>query len=392
MRPDLFFRGGVCYTVSAADAAALFRLFQEERLAPKSLRRCKKRGRIRFQLFYKHAAEFERAAAARALAFSRKEWGLRVLGKRLLQAPGILAGILLALLLLVSARALVWDIRVTGTQAISVDEVEQSLAELGLFRGAFLHALDGDELALSLRRADTRVGYAAINIKGTVAYVQIRESEPEPAPSVKNPANLVAACDGVITMPLIYEGECLVEVGEVVRAGQILAGGLSDTQNHGYRVTRAAGQVLARTTHTYTVRVPFDYEEKVYTGEQKHEIFFLFFHRVQKVFKNIGQNADNCDIIEKIQYFHTPAGGEIPIGLRVMTFAPYEMQIQTRTAKQARELALAELQEKLAADSAGRTLLKKSVEWSADGEGITLICTVVCEEDIARTVEFVMQP
>jgi hypothetical protein len=157
-------------------------------------------------------------------------------------------------------------------------------------------------------------------------------------------------------------------------------------------VTRAAGQVLARTTHTYTVRVPFDYEEKVYTGKQKHEIFFLFFHRVQKVFKNIGQNADNCDIIEKIQYFHTPAGGEIPIGLRVMTFAPYEMQIQTRTAKQARALALSELQEKLAADSAGRTLLKKSVAWSADGEGITLICTVVCEEDIARTAEFVMQP
>ena len=113
---------------------------------------------------------------------------------------------------------------------------------------------------------------------------------------------------------------------------------------------------------------------------------------MQKVFKNIGQNIDNCDIIEKIRYFRTPAGAELPLGYRITTASFYETQVLTRTAESARELALAELQQKLAADSAGRTLLEKSVEWSADGEGITLICTVVCEEDIARTVEFEMQP
>jgi hypothetical protein len=59
---------------------------------------------------------------------------------------------------------------------------------------------------------------------------------------------------------------------------------------------------------------------------------------------------------------------------------------------EAREAARAELERLLCADAAGRTLLSQKCEWCVDGEGITLICTVVCEEDIARTQEFVMQP
>ncbi len=392
MRPDLFLRGAVCYGTAAADAPLLFELLQAQRLAPKALKRYKKSGEIRFFLAYKHAADFERAAIARSLEFTREEKGIRVLGKRLLRAPGLVVGILLSLLLLAGARSLVWDVRITGTDRIGEEEIMQSLEEIGVFRGAFLPGLDADALALSLRQAEPRVGYAAINIKGTVVHVQIRENEPVPVPTPKNPANLVAARDGVVTMPLIFEGVCLVEPGEVVRAGQILAGGLMDTQNHGCRVTRAAGQVLARTTHTYTVRVPFVYEEKAYTGEEKHELSLFFFHRAQKVFKNIGQIQNNCDIIEEIRWFRTPAGATLPFGFCLRTNAAYEMQSRTRTLQDARKMAQSELQRLLLADSAGRTLLSKSLEWCVDAEGVTLICTVVCEEDIARTVEFVMQP
>lgn len=392
MRPDLFFLGAVRYCVSAADAGLLFEVLQARHLAPKALKRSKKASRISFLLVRKDALDFEEAASAQELSFSREEKGWRVLGKRLLQAPGLLLGVLLSLLLFVGARTVVWDIRVTGVREPEKEEIEQMLAELGLFRGAFLSEVDGDALALSLRQADGRVGYAAINVKGTVVHVQIRESEPLPAPISKNPANLVAARDGVVTMPLIFEGVCLVEQGEVVRAGQILAGGLIDTQNHGYRVTRAAGQVLARTEHTYTVRVPLDYEEKVYTGEEKREIFLLFFHSAQKVFKNIGQNHNKCDIIEKANWLRTPAGAYLPFGYRVRTEAAYEMQPRTRTLQQAREMARSELQRLLLADSAGRALLSQNTEWCVDANGITLICTVVCEEDIARTVEFAMQP
>ncbi len=392
MRPDLFLKGAVCYHVLASDVPHLLALLQEEHLTPGALRHSFDHKEVRFYLSYRQATYFEAAALKRALAFRREEKGARALAKRALRAPGILFGMFLALLLLIGARGVVWDIRITGTQTLEKAELEQTLAQIGIFRGALLPGTDADALALSLRRADPRVGYAAINIKGTVVYVQIRENEPVPAPMPKNPANLVAAYDGVVTLPLIFEGECLVEPGEIVRAGQILAGGLIDTQNHGYRVTRAAGQVLARTVRTYTVRVPFSYEEKVYTGEKKYDFSLFFFHRAQKVFENIDQNTKECDIIEKIKWFRTPAGAMLPFGYCLRTNAVYETQTCTRTLRVAREMARAELEQQLCADAAERTLLSQKVEWSVDGEGLTLICTMVCEEDIARTQEFVMQP
>lgn len=391
MRPDLFLSGAVRYGVEGKDSKLLFEILQANRLSPKALKRSPKNGKIRFLLTYKQAQAFERAVA-NSFSFTREETGVRALGRRLLRSPGLLSGILLSLLLFLGARLLVWDVRIMGTEKIGREELEDTLAELGIFRGAFLPALDADALALSLRQADTRVGYAAINVKGSVVYVQVRENEPVPSQSAKKPANLVAAYDGVVTMPLIFEGECLVEAGEIVRAGQILAGGLVDTQNYGYRVTRAAGQVLARTVHTYTVRVPFAYEEKVYTGEKKSEISLLFFQRAQKVFKNIGQIRDKCDIIEEIKWFRTPAGAQLPFGYCLRTRVAYETERRTYTLQDARRVAQDELQRQLSADSTGRTLLEKSVEWSVDGEGVTLFCTVVCEEDIARTQEFVMQP
>ena len=36
----------------------------------------------------------------------------------------------------------------------------------------------------------------------------------------------------------------------------------------------------------------------------------------------------------------------------------------------------------------GEAMLEKTVEVLAGDDGVTLVCTVVCEEDIARTVEF----
>ena len=184
----------------------------------------------------------------------------------------------------------------------------------------------------------------------------------------------------------------MVAPGDVVRAGQILASGLSDTQNHGYLVTRAAGQVLARTAHSYEVRVPFSLEEKAYTGRCWYELSLLFFGRAQKLFKNTGKNIDSCDIIKKTRYFALPEGESLPFGYGVITEAEYELVSRTRTAAEARELARKELESLLAADGTGWTLLEKRIEYRVDSDGITLLCTVVCEEDIASVSEFGHNP
>ncbi len=389
MRVDLFALGFVAYRVPCEAGAAVFELLRAGEFSPKGVKRCKKTGEICFLLLYREARRFDAAAAASNIPFAtRVPRGLPRLFASLRARPGMIAGIVLATLLLVLAPLFAWEVEIVGNERISTEELAGELCAAGLYRGVFLPRLDAEGVATALRQGDARVAYATVNVSGTVVRVQIREGEPEPDNTPRLPANLVAARDGVVTMPLVYEGECLVREGDVVRAGQILASGVRDTQNHGYRVTRAAGQVLARTTYTYTVRVPFSDTEKAYTGQEKYEVTLFFFNRARKVFKNTGNTDTECDIIEKIQWFTLPSGKRLPFGIAVVTHRAFTRVGVTHTALAAREIAAARLAEALAADSAGRTLLSRTVETHVDSEAITLVCTVVCEEDIALVSEF----
>lgn len=389
MRVDLFLAGAVAYRVAGASAAALFELLRRERFSPKGIKRIEKSGEIGFVFPLREARRFEAAAAKDGVEIAaRTEGGVPLLWRRLLRRPGLLVGILLGLALFCAARLFLWDIRVTGNELIGADELERELAAAGLSKGSFLPTLDRDGVAAAMREGDARIAYVTVNLKGTVAYVQVRETEPVSPPLPNAPANLVAKCDGVVTLALVFEGECLVTEGQVVRAGQILASGLIDTQNHGYRVTRSAGQVMARTVHTYTVTVPLAYEQKTYTGEVGREVSLLFFDRTRKVFKSTGNITKDCDIIKVTKWLALPSGKALPFGFVLVRASGYDYLPAVRTVAEARHLAAEELEARLAADSAGRVLLQKTTETVADGTGVTLVCTVICEEDIAATVEF----
>ncbi|MBE6690273.1 MAG: hypothetical protein E7590_03195 [Ruminococcaceae bacterium] len=384
MRPDLFAVGYRRFAVAEQDAAVLFSCLQEARISPKNVKRYEKNGDICFSCTLTAARRLTDLPIPMRLV---EEGGLPILWRRLLRRPGLLCGMLLALLLTVLSSLVVWDIEILGNEQLSTAALEEQLEALGVRRGTRLSRIDEDALALALRQADPRISYAAVNRKGTVLQLQIREAV-VPREEAVHPANLVAKSDCVITMPLIFEGECLVEAGQVVRAGQLLASGIVESEKHGFRVTRAAGQVLARTTHTYTVRVPFTETVQLATGDEKRDVSLFFFDFSGKVFKSTGNHYDNCDIIENIKWVTLPSGQRLPFGIGVTVYRPLVAQTVTRDAATARALALSRLSELLAADSADRTMLEKHLETVVDAEGITLFCTVVCEEDVALTVEF----
>ena len=216
------------------------------------------------------------------------------------------------------------------------------------------------------------------------------ENREIPEKVVPRPANLVARCDGVITLPLVFEGECQVEIGDTVRAGQILASGVLNSEVEGVRLTRAAGEVLVRTTRTYRIFVPFAYKEQVYTGKERSALVLHFFGKDRNIFNFTNTIEGECDIIRETQYLQNSNGYDLPIGFTRTVCRAYEWRDATRTATQARSLALEQLSAAIAADGEGRTLLWKSTELSVDEQGVTLLCTLVCEENIAATQELLL--
>lgn len=332
-------------------------------------------------------------AACQAVGLAPQEVsgrGVPVLLGKILRRPGLVAGAVAALLLLCLSPLFLWDIEITGNETLSVAEIEEELALAGLSRGAFLPRTDTDRVAGELRLADARLSYVTVNLRGTVARVQVRETKTTPSETAPVPAHLVATKDGVVTLPLVFEGQCLVREGEIVRAGQLLASGLIGSENNGTRVTRAAGQVLAKTEHEITVNVPYCYEIRTPLPREGREVTLTFFGKTQKLFKTTGNATDTCDIIINNNRWILPGGRALPFCLFDTKTVFYTLTQAKRTPGEALELARAELSAALADFSVGGTLLSTATEVTAGEEGITLLCTVVLEENIAAPLEFAL--
>ena len=383
-----FFIGYALLHIPASSATDFFEICRMLGVTPKGIKRIGKGEDLSCGLSGYSAARVLSLAGERGVGVSViKHGGLPTLWRRFIRRPGIAVGTVLALSIFVLAQLFVWEVEITGCETVAKQEIEEELAEIGLMRGAFLPHLDGDRLTLDLRQKDTRIGYATVNFVGTVAFVQIKETEPLPEPVPHTPANLVAKKDGVILLPMIFEGECQVEIGERVRAGQVLASGIIESEQGGFRLTRAAGQVMARTEEKITVSVPLSYEEKVYTGRVFREIELQFFGLCGKVFKNTGNTDKSCDIIVNEKEFYAGAR-TLPFGVSSVEYHEYEWQSARRTATEALAHAKQELSASLAKEGETRTLLATTVETVWSDEGVTLLCTAVFEEDIGSVLEF----
>lgn len=301
---------------------------------------------------------------------------------------GLLLGTVLAVMLVVRSGQVLWDVRVSGNESMTERQVIEELARSGLYVGMPLSGLDTDRAETQILLDSERISWIAVNMVGTVAYVEIRERIPTPAQPPLQPANLVASCDGVVEGLEIYTGVPAVHYGQAVHAGELLVSGVYDSTAVGWRVTRAAGRVMARTVHEFTVEIPLRYEQKVYLDEHFSQKTLIFFQKEIKLFKNTGFLGMTCDKISNVDSYALDGGIGLPFALRTETYLPYTLRPAVRDHAQAQVLAYAELSRVLARELPQAELLRKSLSAELTDEAYILHCTVTCLEDIAAVQEF----
>jgi len=347
-------------------------------------------GNVSFCCTYATARRLARQCARVGLEVQlRAPRGIPAFFLRYRRRAGLFLGALLASVMLMVSRRFLWEIRITGNETMTRSEVLEELRECGFSVGAYLPDLHTSELENRVLLASDRISWISVNLQGTVAQVQIIEQVlPEESESVSRPANLVAAADGQIELIQLYRGNVMVKVGQAVQKGDLLVSGLYDSQVEGYRYTRAAGKVLARTERSFRVEIPFQYEEKVYRPAEREEILLNFFDFSIKIYKSTGNWGGSCDIIKKEKGLELPGLRELPLGVTVVQRLPYEWQSAVRTPEQATELAYARLEQQLAALSDEIQLLEKKITATMTEDALILECTVKCIEDIAVQAEF----
>lgn len=325
-------------------------------------------------------------------ASSESLWGLPHVLNRYKMRIGLWIGLAAALAIIVLGNSVLWEVQITGNESVPSEKIVSLLAQYGVCPGARKKDIDIDTVRSDVERESSDIAWLSINVSGTVAFVQVREehSPQEQTDADCDGVNLVASRDGVVTGYVLSGGRPVPQIGATVKRGELLVTGIIENERMGLRIVRAAGEVMARTTHTVSVTVPLVYEESIPEKRKIVGISLFFFGYEQKLFKNYGNEGSFCDTIKSVWYVYKDDRHTVPAGLVFETEMISEKTEKNRTEEEARALARLELSRKIAAETAGMTVLRSAVNESATENGITLICEMDCNENIALPVPFVL--
>lgn len=164
----------------------------------------------------------------------------------------LISGITVAVLF-VYITSFVWVVEVEGNEKVSEQRIISALEQAGFKKGSFRYGNDIPALQNKMLLEIDELSWVWVDIKGTRAVVEVKEKVAIPEIVDKNqPCNIVAEKDGLITQIDATYGQKAVKVGDVVKKGELLIGGLYQTRYDGLHYLHSAGRVTARTWYTKT--------------------------------------------------------------------------------------------------------------------------------------------
>ncbi|MBE6583449.1 MAG: hypothetical protein E7649_00515 [Ruminococcaceae bacterium] len=384
----LFLFGSVTVSADYTSATTLLNICMYYGIAYSHLKTFPDRVSVQFR--YSEFRRFERLAREKSVEYSvEKKQGIPYILSRYKHRYGIAFGMICAVFLIIMAHRYVWSVEVIGNETLTTLEVKEMLREQGFGVGSLINQANTDRIENKIMIDSDRVSWMSINIVGTVAEVQIREYSKAPEKEdVTKPANLIAKKAGMVEEVRLFRGNAVVSAGRYVEKGELLVSGLFDSQQIGFRYTRAAGAVMARTEEEFYVEIPYEYEKKVYSGYEYCEKYLNFFDFSMNISKKYGKEGALYDKIDIVEDCDLVGGIKTPLSVRTVKYMEYEYVKETRSEEQAQILAYFELSQLLGEMASDRIVVRKTVTPIIRDDRYMLLCTIVSIENIAEVSEF----
>lgn len=299
---------------------------------------------------------------------------------------GLFFGTALFFSLVYISGNVVWDVRVTGNETMTEQEVVTLLHDFGFGVGTWFRNIDFDVLHNRFLMTTDQISFIAVNMQGNVAHVQIRETLPQRKTEEYGIANIVASEDGQIAEIHVYGGKGMVSIHDVVRKGDLLISGIQTVQEDVLHYERAAGKVLARVNRRIVVEVPSRREEKIYSGEERTEKTLIFFGKRIKLFQNSGISWTTYDTIITDTPWTFWNFAALPICFRTETFRAYRTEEISRNAAEVQLEAYSLYTKQLQDILLSSEVLSIRTTCESTENGVRLIGELVCLTDIAEEI------
>ena len=310
-----------------------------------------------------------------------KKRGLLFITPRYRFRFGMFAGFALFAAVMLIFPNFVWNVTVVGNERIKTEEILSVLKSMGVYEGAPKKHISSGKIRAALPLKVGGIAWAAVNVDGVKATVEISEAdEPQKDEDEKQPCNLVAKCDGIIKKMLIEEGVSVVETGQSVAKGDLLASGISEYKDGSLGLKHSHGEVIAQTAKKFEVFAPFERSRTVRTGRKKSRtVLGAFGLDIPLFIGNVGFDYE----FSSEEYRFEKNGMYFPFVLKKTDF--YEIRQENYTVGE--NEAKKEAKEKMNAffeENRDVKLVNFSDEITVTEKGVRLVRRAEAEENIAK--------
>ena len=279
----------------------------------------------------------------------------------------------------------IWQIEVTGNEAVSSARILAELDELGVGIGTCSFTIPQDYISNEMLIRIPELCWIAVNVKGSRAEVKVRETVSPPEMINGSVPTLVYALKGgLITEVTVYDGLTSCAVGQTVDAGDVLATGIIDNKLGSHRIVRAMAKVMARTWYDIDAVTPADRSEKAYTGAKRTKTTIIIADKRINLYIDSGISWQHYDKITKKRTVTLFGGTVLPISIERTTFYEYELRRISADAKAELE---AYLRSSLESRLSNGEILTAAFEYETDAGLCRAELRAECSEQIAAMRE-----
>lgn len=194
--------------------------------------------------------------------------GLPFLTRKVWKRKGFLIGSFVFLLCLFILSNMVWGIEIEGASPQVEHQLNQSISEIGIKKGAlqfFLPAPQDIQTIITDEIADAT--WIGVEKRGTTYHFQVVEKEIAEREPKDRPGHIVASRKALIHDLFIEKGQPLVEINDFVKRGDLLVSGLIGREGEEKRVA-AKGSILGEMWYETKVKIPLNRTRYIATGEK----------------------------------------------------------------------------------------------------------------------------
>ncbi len=247
--------------------------------------------------------------------------------QRIWSHPVLLGGILALLLLTVWLPSKVLFVQVEGNQALPTNLILEKASQCGIVFGADRGAVRSEQMKNDLLDLLPQLQWAGINTRGCVAILTVEERSQQEIPQSKGSGHIVARRDGIVTQITAVRGTAVCQVGQAVRAGEVLISGYLDCGGVILDQT-AEGEVFGETMREIQIQTaPEQAVRGEMTGSATKFSLILGKNRIN-FYEDSGILDSTCVKMYEEYYITLPGGFQLPVALVQEQWFYYEMETE----------------------------------------------------------------